>query len=133
MRTLRTRVWVASCLCALTACGGGGGDSGTGGGTTTPPTGTGPPTTTPSTPAITKAEAYRLLNQATFGATEAAAQQVIAQGYSAWIDAQLALPPTLQLPAVQAAYLALPQPVTNIGAAAQRPRRVMVRKLRAWT
>ena len=116
MRTLRTRVWVASCLCALTACGGGGGgDSGTGGGNTTPPTGTGPPTTTPSTPAITKAEAYRLLNQATFGATEAAAQQVIAQGYSAWIDAQLALPPTLQLPAVQAAYLALPQPVANIG------------------
>jgi uncharacterized protein (DUF1800 family) len=101
----------------LAACGGGGGGGGNNGGGTPPATGGTPPTTTPpNAPAITKAEAYRFLNQATFGATEAAAQQVISQGYEAWIDAQLAQPASLQLPGVQAAYAALPQPVTNIGA-----------------
>ncbi|MEZ5514919.1 MAG: DUF1800 family protein [Steroidobacteraceae bacterium] len=88
---------------------------------TTPPPTTPPPTTPPPTPPpVTKAEAFRFLNQATFGATEVEANSLIALGnsstaYAQWIDNQLAKPASLQLPAVQAAYAALPQPVNNIG------------------
>jgi uncharacterized protein (DUF1800 family) len=74
----------------------------------------------PSGPAPTKAEAYRFLNQATFGATEAEAQRLIALGsganaYARWIDEQLAAPPSAQLPYVVAA---VPNPVPadfNVG------------------
>lgn len=99
---------------ALTACGGGGGgasDTSGGGAVQQPP---------PPAP-ITKVEAYRFLNQATFGATEADAQQVISQRYSAWIDAQMDVartPVSLQLPIVRQAYdafVASGQPLTNIG------------------
>jgi uncharacterized protein (DUF1800 family) len=60
-----------------------------------------------------KQDAYRFLNQATFGATEAEAQRLLAlssagDAYARWIDEQLALPPSLLLPAVQAG---LPNPV----------------------
>jgi uncharacterized protein (DUF1800 family) len=96
----------------LAGCGGGGGDSGAaapvGGGTTTPPA------STPVTP-ITKSEAYRFLNQATFGATEAEAQKVIAMGFGAWIDAQLVQPASLELPLVQTAYAALTSPAQMVG------------------
>jgi uncharacterized protein (DUF1800 family) len=44
------------------------------------------------------ADAVRLLRQATFGATEAEAQRVVAMGAAAWIDEQLAMPAT-QYPA----------------------------------
>lgn len=69
----------------LSACGGGGGG---GGGNNNPP---------PPDP-ITKSEAFQFLNQTTFGATEAEAQRVIDMGYETWIDEQILLPPSLQLP-----------------------------------
>ncbi len=99
---------VAGATTFLAACGGGGSES-------SPPA---PPPQPP--PAVTKAEAFRFLNQATFGATEAAAQDLIALGdstnaYARWIDAELAKPASLQLPGLQAVYATLPQPVNNIG------------------
>jgi len=93
-------------LCLLAACGGGS----SGGGATVNPPPTPPPVAT-----VTRTEAFRLLNQASFGATDFAAQQVTTQGLVAWIDAQIAAPASLQLPSVQAAYAALPTPVMNIG------------------
>lgn len=74
---------------ALTACGGSSGGSGGGSGQ-------------PPTPAvISKTDAFQFLNQATFGATEAEAARLQELGYEAWIDEQLALPPSLQLPFIQ--------------------------------
>ncbi|MGH7785953.1 MAG: DUF1800 domain-containing protein [Candidatus Binatia bacterium] len=57
---------------------------------------------------ISKPQAFRFLNQATFGATDAEAERLIGLGtsataYSRWIDEQLALPPSTQLAFVQAA------------------------------
>ena len=43
------------------------------------------------------AEAFRFLNQATFGATEAAAQELVDLGIEDWIDRQIAQPASLQL------------------------------------
>ncbi|MEO0997717.1 MAG: DUF1800 domain-containing protein [Pseudomonadota bacterium] len=71
----------------LGACGGGSGGSG---GPVTPPP--------PPPPAVTKAEAFQLLNQATFGATEAEAARVMNLGVTAWVDQELAKPASLQLP-----------------------------------
>jgi uncharacterized protein (DUF1800 family) len=79
---------LVSMLLGIAGCGG---SSGGGGGQPPPP---------PPVP-ITKAEAFQFLNQATFGATEAEANQVIAMRYEAWIDDQLAKPASLQLPHVQ--------------------------------
>ena len=64
-------------------------------------------TVVPSTSAITRTEAFRFLNQASFGPTESSVAELIALGdpasaYERWIDGQLALPPSLQLPATQA-------------------------------
>jgi len=87
----------------LAACGGGGGDDGSGAGGGTPPTG-GPPPTTP--PTLSTEDAFRFLNQSTFGATEADADQLIAVGIDAWIDEQLALPVSTQLDYLQS----LPRP-----------------------
>lgn len=81
----------------LAACGGGGGG------------GSGPPVVNPPPlPAVSRAEAYRFLNQATFGATDADSQSVIAMGYEAWIDQQLQRPASLELPQVQAAFATYP-------------------------
>jgi uncharacterized protein (DUF1800 family) len=95
----RWRHGAAAVLSAVivAACGGGGG-----GGTTPPPP---PPPVT-----ITKAEAFRFLNQATFGATEAEAQRVIQLGYSAWIDQQQQVPASTTLPLVQAGFAELTDP-----------------------
>lgn len=79
-------------MLALAGCGGGSGGNGN-----PPPPGPAP---------ITKAEAYQFLNQASFGATEAEAQIVIAMGYEAWIDDQMQKPASLQLPFLQS----LPRP-----------------------
>jgi uncharacterized protein (DUF1800 family) len=53
-------------------------------------------------------QAYRFLNQATFGATEASAERFgdldDRDEYASWIDEQLAAEPSLQLPYVQAAF-----------------------------
>jgi uncharacterized protein (DUF1800 family) len=67
------------------------------------------PAPAPPPTGITKPEAFRFLNQATMGATEAEANRVIALGYEAWIADQLARPASLQLPHLQS--LAVP---TNI-------------------
>jgi len=79
----------ASLLLGIAGCGGGGNSS-------QPP----PPPPPPPTP-ITKAEAFQFMNQATFGATEAEAQNVINMRYEAWIDDQLQKPASLQLPHIQ--------------------------------
>lgn len=71
----------------LAACGGGGSSGG----------GSEPPALPPP-PTVGKAEAFRFLNQATFGATEAEAEAVIDAGIAAWIDTQMNAPPSLQLP-----------------------------------
>jgi uncharacterized protein (DUF1800 family) len=83
----------------LVACGGGGGSD---------PAPVTPPTQQPPPATISKADAYRFLNQATFGATEADAQNVIALGYEAWIDQQLQRPASLELPHVQQVFATYP-------------------------
>lgn len=100
----------------LSACGGGGSDANPSAPPTpVPPTPSPPATPPPVVPAVTKAEAFRFLNQSTFGATEAEAARLMAMGnsataYAAWIGAELALPASTLLPAVEAAY---PNPVPN--------------------
>ncbi len=86
---------------ALVACGGGGG----GGGNNPAPV---PPPTQPPPVTISKAEAYRFLNQATFGATDTEAQSVITLGYEAWIDQQLQRTASLELPHVQQVFSTYP-------------------------
>ena len=93
----------ALALGVLAACGGGGG-----GGSSTPPQSVAPPAAP-----VGKAEAFRFLNQGTFGATEADANRLIGLGdssnaYSRWIDAEVAKPASRLLPALEAAY---PDPV----------------------
>ena len=66
------------------------------------------------------AEAFRLLNQATFGATESEAEVVIDLGAEAWIDRQIAQPASLQL-----TYLrSLPTP--------DRPAQLQPRRVDSW-
>ncbi len=73
----------------LSACGGGSdSDSDT---SAPPPTGVTPP------PPVTKAEAARLLQQATFGPTLDSIDEVVERGYEGWIDWQLSLTPTTHL------------------------------------
>lgn len=55
----------------------------------------------PAPPGITRAEAARFLRQATFGPTAAEIDRVVAMGYEAWLDEQLALPATLQQPVLE--------------------------------
>ncbi|MCC7462355.1 MAG: DUF1800 domain-containing protein [Gammaproteobacteria bacterium] len=103
---LRLRL-VLTAAAALFGAGCGGGSSDPGG-------------APPPAPGVSMAQAFRFLNQATFGATEAEAQRLQGLGdsstaYTRWIDAQFQQPASLQLPHVQAAYAALPQPVQNIG------------------
>ncbi|MEM6511572.1 MAG: DUF1800 domain-containing protein [Pseudomonadota bacterium] len=82
----------------LAACGGGGGSSDTGAPPSPPP---------PPPPPVTQAEAFQLLNQASFGATEAAAADVISLGLESWVDRQMTATPSLQLPYLQS----LPRPM----------------------
>jgi hypothetical protein len=69
-----------------------------------------PPPVAP--PPAVNTQAYRFLNQATFGTTEASAQRFGALDdpaeYARWIDEQLVAEPSLQLPYMQAV---LPNPV----------------------
>jgi uncharacterized protein (DUF1800 family) len=81
--------FVASLFLSVAGC-----SSGSDGGGGQPPP--------PPPPPITKAEAFQFLNQATFGATEDEAQQVISMRFEAWIDDQLLKPASLQLPFLQA-------------------------------
>ncbi|MFZ4071428.1 MAG: DUF1800 domain-containing protein [Caulobacterales bacterium] len=74
----------------LVACGGGGGGSGGSGGGGATPTPAPPPVT------ITATEAARLLNQATFGATDATIEQARTAGVSAWLDNEFSAAPAAQ-------------------------------------
>jgi uncharacterized protein (DUF1800 family) len=91
------KAWTGLLLALLLAGCGGGGDS------NPAPT---PAPQPPAPPTLSKEDAFRFLNQATFGATEAEAQRLIAIGIDAWIDEQMALPPSTQLPYLQS----LPRP-----------------------
>lgn len=75
---------LASLALGIAGCGGGSG------GSSQPPP--------PAPDLATKAEAFQLLNQATFGATEAEAQRVMTLGVEAWVDEQMQQPVSLQLP-----------------------------------
>jgi len=104
------RCLVVVAAAALASCGGGGGGGSSGGSSGS----------SISAPPVSKVEAFRFLNQGSFGATEAEASRLIALGdsntaYTRWIDAQVAKPASLLLPALEAAY---PNPVPqgfNIG------------------
>ena len=98
MRITISGAAVAILAVALAACGG------SSGGDSTAPVAAPTPSRTPAPVAtgITKPEAFRFLNQATMGATPAAADRVIAIGYEAWIDEQLTRPASLALPHVPA-------------------------------
>ena len=82
----------ASILLGVAGCGGSDGSP------DTPPP--------PPPPPVTKVEAYQLLNQASFGATEAEAAEVIDMRQEQWLNVQLVRPPSLQLPHM----LSLPPP-----------------------
>ncbi len=86
MIRIKTVSLLASIALGVAGCGGG-----SGGGSGGPP----PP---PPPPSITKAEAFQFLNQASFGATEAEANDVIAMHYEQWIDDQMRKAPSEQLP-----------------------------------
>ncbi|MFO0509406.1 MAG: DUF1800 family protein [Gammaproteobacteria bacterium] len=101
-RALRTKVMAGLLASLMVACGGGGSGS-----PSTPPQAVTPPAP------VGKAEAFRFLNQSTFGATEAEATRLMGLGdssnaYSRWIDAEIAKPTQLLRPALVAAY---PNPV----------------------
>ncbi len=101
---MTARQTALSALLAFTAvlsgCGGGSGGSDD---VAAPPA----PPAPPAVAAITREAAWRFLNQATYGAREGDVQAVIDRGYADWIDAQLALPASLELPFVTAAGEAL--------------------------
>jgi uncharacterized protein (DUF1800 family) len=83
-------IFVLLTVGVLTACGGGGaGDESSGG-------------TQGASP--TYAEAFRFLNQASMGATQAEARRVVDMGYEAWIDEQMQMPASLSAPYVNAGF-----------------------------
>ncbi|MET0333576.1 MAG: DUF1800 domain-containing protein [Rhizobacter sp.] len=104
-------VWGVALAMLLAACGGSGG----GGGAAAPSAAASSPTVAdsagsgessnsvpplvvaPTTTPPTAREAARFLTQASFGPTDASIQRVVDIGYAAWIDEQLALPPTSHL------------------------------------
>ena len=81
-----------------------------------PPAATAPPLPAP----VNRVKAFRLLNQATFGATAAEAQTVIDLGVEDWIDRQMEQPISLQLPYLRS----LPDP--------GRPPEVQRERLDIW-
>jgi uncharacterized protein (DUF1800 family) len=84
---------IATLLLTLSACGG------SSGGAASPP----PP---PPPPPVTTAEAYQFLNQASFGATDTEARNLINIRYEAWINQQMQEVASLQLPYLRS----LPRP-----------------------
>jgi uncharacterized protein (DUF1800 family) len=60
----------------------------------------------PPPPTVSLSEAFQFLNQASLGATQAEAQRVVDMGIEAWIDEQMQIPISLQLPHL----LSLPRP-----------------------
>ena len=102
---IMTKLGLATIIAAfsltLSACGG------SSGGAATPPSAP-PPPPPPPPPPITVAEAFQFLNQSTFGATYLEARVVIDMRYAAWIDEQMQMPASLQLPHLRS--LPPPQP-----------------------
>ena len=89
-----TAAWV--CAALLTACGGGGGGTATD--TTTDAATPAAADTLQQAQAVsgtTRADAFRLLTQASFGPTDADVAQVAQGGAAAWVDQQLAKPVAL--------------------------------------
>ncbi|MCY7315655.1 MAG: DUF1800 domain-containing protein [Rubrivivax sp.] len=87
MKSILERGAIAALLSlVLVACGGGGG-----GGNDAASGSSNPPPVVVEKPA-TRSDAARFLTQATFGPTDADIDRVMAVGYAAWIDEQLALP-----------------------------------------
>jgi uncharacterized protein (DUF1800 family) len=110
MVNLQQKILVILAVAVLTACGGGGSSADSTSVEETPvpvpapdpdpaPAPDPDPAPTPVVPE-TYAEAFRFLNQASMGATEAEARRVVAMGYEAWIDEQLQLPASLSAPYV---------------------------------
>ena len=94
-----------------TSCGGGGGNDPAAPASALPPVPSPPPASLspPADPLATTQEAHRLLRQATFGPTPEDAEEVQALGVEAWIDRQLVIPASLQLPYMDG----LPMPENN--------------------
>ena len=80
---------------ALAACSGGSDSS------TSPP-----PPAPPPAPSLTAPDAARFLTQASFGATEASIDDVLARGYAGWIEDQFGRPQTLHRTYVERAIAA---------------------------
>ena len=80
----------AAAATGMAACGGGGNSGGGGGSTVPPPVVVAPPAALP-----TALEASRFLAQSSLGADRAQITSIQAGGYSAWLDAQFALPQTM--------------------------------------
>lgn len=99
LKSLICRLILLPPLFVLAACSGGGGNSG--GGTNDAP---------PPAPLMSTAAAHRFLRQATFGPTTADVQHLQSTGYEAWIDEQLALPVSQQLPYMDS----LPDPENSV-------------------
>jgi uncharacterized protein (DUF1800 family) len=92
MKTTRLTSLLASTVLALAGCGGGSGN-----GSNSPPPDPQPPVQT-----MTKPAAYQVLNQSTFGATEADAARLMTMTVEEWIDDQIRRPASLQMPHMQA-------------------------------
>ncbi len=67
-------------------------------------------TATASSPADLRRDAARFMRQATFGATRDAIDQLVVQGYSAWLNAQFAMPIVSHVATVKADPNLLPNP-----------------------
>ena len=101
MMRINLLISVLTASLTLASCGGGGGGSST--------------FNNPfiSATVLSKVEAFKFLNQATFGATEAEASRLIALGdtntaYARWLDLEFLKPASLILPTVEAAF---PNPI----------------------
>ena len=113
----------AAAVLVLAACGGGGGGSSGSGGAPPPRIRAGP-----------RAEAFRFLNRASFGATESTASALIGLGdntnlvLARWIDAEIAKPASLLNPAVgrRSPELRCRAASASPPRAEQRPRRSVV-------
>lgn len=75
----------------------------------------------PAPASITEKDASRFLKQATFGTSTASIARLKAVGYDAWLNEQIALPPTLHLPKMDqvARYEGARQQVRDLAATAQ--------------
>ncbi len=92
MKKISVKFGLSTAALLLTACGGGSDSSNS----------SGAPVVTTPPPAITRSEASRFLQQTSFGPTRTSQDRVIELGYARWIDEQIALPATPQLPALLA-------------------------------